>query len=254
MWHTIDHHGVSVCDFSLGVVGSALVLARVALWDRTEAQASTKHFYRSSRFRQLTILSQPSHIWSRTEVVEKEEERVQQEERKKWRWKRVTEEGMQKRGGGTHGSVKQETGREDNEGNVRMSEEGGVDKRQVRLIIRSGSTFPIDGSRNTYICTHRHSQALDDALKLQGLAPEGVVSGMNSSRSHHLGPLVSYYWVGCRKRSGNTKKGRKDSSICMGLSDCCLADTAATLIHTYTHKQIQGVMSRRAHSGAFLET
>lgn len=44
-------------------------------------------------------------------------------------------------------------------------------ERQVRLIKRSGSSFLIDGSSNTHICTHRHSQALDDALKLDGLAP-----------------------------------------------------------------------------------
>lgn len=85
-----------------------------------------------------------------------------------------------------------------------------MDERQVRLIKRSDSGFLIDGSRNTHsVCTHRHSQALDDALKFHSLAPEGVVSAVASSRSHHLGPLAPYYRVGWRKKGGNTKAERK---------------------------------------------
>lgn len=82
-----------------------------------------------------------------------------------------------------------------------------MDERQVRLIKRSGPSFLIDRGRNTHI--RRHSQALDDALKLNGLAPEGMVSAMASSRSHHVGPPVPQYRVGWRKRGGNTKTQRK---------------------------------------------
>lgn len=65
-----------------------------------------------------------------------------------------------------------------------------MDEMKVRLIKRSG--FLIDGAINMHICTHRHSQALDNALKLHSLAPEDVVSAVASSRSHHLRPLVPY--------------------------------------------------------------
>lgn len=68
-----------------------------------------------------------------------------------------------------------------------------MDEMQVRLIKGSRSSFLIDGAINMHICTHRNSQALDNALKLYSLAPEGVVSAVASSRSHHLGPLVPYY-------------------------------------------------------------
>lgn len=82
-----------------------------------------------------------------------------------------------------------------------------MDESQVRLIKGSGSSFLIDGGRNIY--TRRYLQALDDALKLYGLAPEGMVSAAASSRSHHVGPPVPQYGVGWRKRSGNTKTWRK---------------------------------------------
>ena len=68
-----------------------------------------------------------------------------------------------------------------------------MDERQPRLIKRSHSSFLINGSRNSYMCTHRHSQALDDTLKLQGLTPEGVISAVDPDRSHHLGTLVPNY-------------------------------------------------------------
>lgn len=53
-------------------------------------------------------------------------------------------------------------------------------------------------------CAHRHSQALDDALKVNGLAPEGVVRALAPSRSHHVGPLVPRDGVGWKKE---TKRG-----------------------------------------------
>lgn len=84
-----------------------------------------------------------------------------------------------------------------------------MDERQVRLIKRSCSSFLIDGGSNTHICTHRHSQALDNALKLNGLAPERMVSAVASSRSHHVGPPVPQYGVGWRNRGGNTKMERQ---------------------------------------------
>lgn len=49
---------------------------------------------------------------------------------------------------------------------------------------------------------HRHSQAFDDALKLEGLAPEGVVSAVASSRSHHLRPPVPWHKIGCKEKDG----------------------------------------------------
>lgn len=51
-----------------------------------------------------------------------------------------------------------------------------------------------------YIHTYRHSQALDNALKLYSLAPESMVSTVASSRFHHLGPLVPHYCIGWRER------------------------------------------------------
>lgn len=48
----------------------------------------------------------------------------------------------------------------------------------------------------------KHSQALDDALKLEGLAPEGVISAVASSRSHHLRPPVPQHRVGCKEKDG----------------------------------------------------
>lgn len=50
---------------------------------------------------------------------------------------------------------------------------------------------------------HRHSQALDDALKLEGLTPEGVVSAVASSRFHHLRPPVPQHRVGCKDKDGH---------------------------------------------------
>lgn len=50
---------------------------------------------------------------------------------------------------------------------------------------------------------HRHSQALDDALELEALAPEGVVSAVASSRSHHLRPPVPQHRVGCKEKDGH---------------------------------------------------
>lgn len=47
-----------------------------------------------------------------------------------------------------------------------------------------------------------HSQALDDALQLDGLAPEGVVSAVAPGRPHHLGPLVPHDRVGWEKEKG----------------------------------------------------
>lgn len=73
-----------------------------------------------------------------------------------------------------------------------------MDERQVGLIKRSGSSSVIDGA--THLFTRRHSQALDDALKLNGLAPEGMVRAVTSSRSHHVGPPVPQYGVGWRQR------------------------------------------------------
>lgn len=49
----------------------------------------------------------------------------------------------------------------------------------------------------------RHSQALDDALKLEGLAPEGVVSAVASSRPHHLRPPVPQDRVSCKEKDGH---------------------------------------------------
>lgn len=71
-----------------------------------------------------------------------------------------------------------------------------MDERQVRLIKKMGSGFLIDEGRNTHTCTHKHPQALDDALQLHGLAPEGVVSTVASSRPHHVGPPFPQHRVG----------------------------------------------------------
>lgn len=63
-----------------------------------------------------------------------------------------------------------------------------------------------------------HSQALDDALQLDGLAPEGVVSAVAPGRPHHLGPLVPHDRVGWEKEKERNNKqggvGEKDSHIC----------------------------------------
>lgn len=60
---------------------------------------------------------------------------------------------------------------------------------------------------HTYMASN--SQALDDALKLNGLALEGMVSAVASNGSHHVGPPVPRYGVGWRKRGGNRKTQRK---------------------------------------------
>lgn len=80
---------------------------------------------------------------------------------------------------------------------------------------------------HTHICARRHSQALDDALKLNGLALESMVSAVASSGSHHDGPPVPQHRVGWKERRKH--KEDKDSYICMEISDCCAADTAPTL-------------------------
>lgn len=44
---------------------------------------------------------------------------------------------------------------------------------------------------------------MDDALKLEGLAPEGVVSAVASSRPHHLRPPVPQDRVSCKEKDGH---------------------------------------------------
>lgn len=75
-----------------------------------------------------------------------------------------------------------------------------------------------------------HSQALDDALQLDGLAPEGVVSAVAPGRPHHLGPLVPHDRVGWEKEKEKNDKqggvGEKDSHKC---KESFSADTPATV-------------------------
>lgn len=49
---------------------------------------------------------------------------------------------------------------------------------------------------------HRHLQALDDALELEGLASEGMVSAVASSGSHHLRPPVPRHKICCKEKDG----------------------------------------------------
>lgn len=96
----------------------------------------------------------------------------------------------------------------------------------------------------THICTQTDLQALDYALKLNGLAPEGIVSAVASSRSHHLGPPVPQHRVSCKKRNGNKEDGEGDSSICMGNFQIAVLlltrQPLWRLTHTYcTHAHIQ---------------
>lgn len=120
-----------------------------------------------------------------------------------------------------------------------------MDVRQVRLIKRSSSSFLIDGGRNTHIRRHRHSQALDDALKLHSLAPEGVVIAVASSRSHHLGPPVPQYWIGWRKRGRNTKKDGKIHTYVWVIFrlPCCWHSSHFRDSDTHIHTNMQGVES-----------
>lgn len=73
-----------------------------------------------------------------------------------------------------------------------------MDGRKVRLIRGCRSAFS-DGLVEA-AGAHGHSQALDDALQLDGLAPEGVVSAVAPGRPHHLGPLVPHHRVGWRRK------------------------------------------------------
>lgn len=70
-----------------------------------------------------------------------------------------------------------------------------MDERQVRLIKRSGSIDMIDGGRFAHTHIHTHSQALDDALKFEGLPSESMVHALGPSRSHHKGPPVPWHRV-----------------------------------------------------------
>lgn len=56
---------------------------------------------------------------------------------------------------------------------------------------------------------------MDDALKLNGLPPEGMVSAVASSRSHHVGPPVPQHGVGWKEREMETQRRRRERFIHM---------------------------------------
>ncbi len=110
----------------------------------------------------------------------------------------------------------QETAKDGNCNEGRWKEWREMDERKQDWLKGGVQGFWLMGIvKHTHTFAHTHSQALGDALKLNSLAPEGVVSAVASSRSHHLGPPVPQYRVGWRKRGGNTKTAERDSYICM---------------------------------------
>lgn len=83
---------------------------------------------------------------------------------------------------------------------------------------------------------HRHLQALDDALELEGLAPEGVVSAVASGGSHHLRPPVPRHKICCKE-----KDGKEDLSACT----CVFLADGPLPLWRLSHLQMWGFDQRR---------